>query len=729
MDIITRVPFTDKHLIDARLASTTSLFDHEVIPTDADVNQEEKSSLDDNGNMTKRSLPVLMKLVSTSLLGTTIYTNVYQDITSDKETNNETKITNDVSIPTLVGVARKLARVEGTQMDDKQYVAYEVLCCTFLLDLIKDANDPDSDLYSHLQEAISARINSSSNKELIEELKVRGGHDQLIMFLSGPAGAGKSTATKAAWQFCFEFCHAVGTLWSDASFLFTAYTGAAAMAVGGLTICKAAFILSKKKNLSEEDKQLWRQVRILIIDEISFMNDEQFNILDERLKEMKDRNKPFGGYSVVFAGDFRQLEPNGAKSNDLLFSKQSSQLWERVINVVLILKNEHRFKNDSMLGKMLTTMWKDDLPRKWRIWLNNNRLVGPNLQLPKTFPSNKEVSYAAPYNKDRNAISAGNFRNHILATHPPFLSNEQPPKHTIVIEANIKSTKNSRRRLDSVLRHMIITTCGDSNVMSGHKHVDPALCLYKGAYLICTIGNEHLSEKVPRGNGTLCRLVSMKIKSNATSETFRKWYGKKVRTVKAEDVAWIECEHVIKTDGMIRLEKELQHYHEQYVVSSNTKKKRKWKKQMKTIESQLLSMSATRRFKLQPKTNTVSVKVKPFCASKLKINFRCKMTQLPVNLNDATTGHKLQGSSKDVLIITSWPSGGLFKNWEYTVLSRVRTLDGLYLLKPISLEKSFKPSVELKNYLARATRKQDAFLKHREARMAEFYKQRSERQK
>ena len=221
----------------------------------------------------------------------------------------------------------------------------------------------------------------------------------------------------------------------------------------------------------------------------------------------------------------------------------------------------------------------------------------------------------------------------------------------------------------------------------------------------------------------------MKIKSNATSETFRKWYGKKVRIVKAEDVAWIECEHVIKTDGMIQLEKELQHYHEQYVVLSNTKKKQKWKKQMKTIESQLLSMSATRRFKLQPKTNTVSVKVKPFYASKLKINFRCKMTQLPVNLNNATTGHKLQGSSKDVLIITSWPNGGLFNNWEYTVLSRVRTLNGLYLLKPISLEKSFKPSVELKNYLARATRKQDAFLKHREARMAEFYKQRSERQK
>ncbi len=81
------------------------------------------------------------------------------------------------------------------------------------------------------------------------------------------------------------------------------------------------------------------------------------------------------------------------------------------------------------------------------------------------------------------------------------------------------------------------------------------------------------------------------------------------------------------------------------------------------------------------------------------------MTQLPVNLNDATTGHKLQGSSKDVLIITSWPKGGLFRNWEYTILSRVQKPDGIYLLKPIDLEKPFKPSQDLKNYLLRANRK------------------------
>ena len=85
------------------------------------------------------------------------------------------------------------------------------------------------------------------------------------------------------------------------------------------------------------------------------------------------------------------------------------------------------------------------------------------------------------------------------------------------------------------------------------------------------------------------------------------------------------------------------------------------------------------------------------------------MTQFPINLNDATTGHKLQGMSKDVLIITSWPKGGLyalFKNWEYVVLSRVRTIDGLYLFEPIDLEKSFKPSKEYQRFLALAKRRE-----------------------
>jgi hypothetical protein len=49
--------------------------------------------------------------------------------------------------------------------------------------------------------------------------------------------------------------------------------------------------------------------------------------------------------------------------------------------------------------------------------------------------------------------------------------------------------------------------------------------------------------------------------------------------------------------------------------------------------------------------------------------------------------------SKDVIVVTSWPTGGLsamFMNWEYVALSRVRTLSGLYLVEPNDIEKLFQ---------------------------------------
>ena len=77
---------------------------------------------------------------------------------------------------------------------------------------------------------------------IVHRLEARGGQSQFIMFLTGTAGSGKSTAVKVAQQFCYDFCLAVSVMWSDQTFLFTAYTGAAALLFGGVTISKAAFL-------------------------------------------------------------------------------------------------------------------------------------------------------------------------------------------------------------------------------------------------------------------------------------------------------------------------------------------------------------------------------------------------------------------------------------------------------------------------------------------------------
>jgi hypothetical protein len=100
------------------------------------------------------------------------------------------------------------------------------------------------------------------------------------------------------------------------------------------------------------------------------------------------------------------------------------------------------------------------------------------------------------------------------------------------------------------------------------------------------------------------------------------------------------------------------------------------------------------------------------------------MIQIQANINDATTEHKLQGMSKDVIVVSLWPTGGLatmFKNWEYVVLSRVRTLSGLYLVEPIDMDKLFKPASELKKKnIENARQKETDILEKRKRAIAQL---------
>jgi hypothetical protein len=61
------------------------------------------------------------------------------------------------------------------------------------------------------------------------------------------ARSGKNTAMRVAEQFWYEFCMAVGVMWGDRTFLFTAYTGSAGSSIGGVTISKAAYLILQRQ--------------------------------------------------------------------------------------------------------------------------------------------------------------------------------------------------------------------------------------------------------------------------------------------------------------------------------------------------------------------------------------------------------------------------------------------------------------------------------------------------
>jgi hypothetical protein len=51
-----------------------------------------------------------------------------------------------------------------------------------------------------------------------------------------------------------------------------------------------------------------------------------------------------------------------------------------------------------------------------------------------------------------------------------------PPEHTLIIEGHITSSisNTTGQRINRHLRHCIITTCGDANIVMGSKQIDPA---------------------------------------------------------------------------------------------------------------------------------------------------------------------------------------------------------------------------------------------------------------
>ncbi len=57
-------------------------------------------------------------------------------------------------IPSLQQIAQKVARLEKTQLDEKQYIAYEMIACTCLLGLVNDGSDKNTKLGSYLQQTM-----------------------------------------------------------------------------------------------------------------------------------------------------------------------------------------------------------------------------------------------------------------------------------------------------------------------------------------------------------------------------------------------------------------------------------------------------------------------------------------------------------------------------------------------------------------------------------------------
>ena len=72
------------------------------------------------------------------------------------------------------------------------------------------------------------------------------------------------------------------------------------------------------------------------------------------------------------------------------------------------------------------------------------------------------------------------------------------------------------------------------------------------------------------------------------------------------------------------------------------------------------------------------------------------MKCFPLNIANARTIHKLQGRSLESVVISSWKYND---NWVYVALSRVKTMNGMFLRLPLDHSQCRPMSLEVRRFM------------------------------
>ena len=228
------------------------------------------------------------------------------------------------------------------------------------------------------------------------------------LFITGPGGSGKSFLIKNIVN------HAET---NKKNIKICALTGCAAI----LLECKATtlhmfsgigFANKKNEEIIEElfttkryKLKNWRNLEILIIDEVSMMSLKIFLLLDTIAKKFYKKTSPFGGLQVIFTGDFYQLSPVSnifLEKEDAMFCFEH-ELWNQLFSKEnqIVLKTIFRQKDETLL-KILKYIRKGQITPSTIIALEKRMFNTTELDLIK---KDKILTILSPIKRDVEHIN------------------------------------------------------------------------------------------------------------------------------------------------------------------------------------------------------------------------------------------------------------------------------------------------------------------------------------
>lgn len=203
----------------------------------------------------------------------------------------------------------------------------------------------------------------SSEQEHVLQLAMRGAS----LFYTGSAGTGKSVLLRSIIK-------ALRQKYEKGKVAVTASTGLAACNIGGITLHSFAGVglgdgpvdvLMKRLKRNKKAFNRWCQIKVLIIDEVSMIDGNFLNKLDQIAKATRKNKRPFGGIQLIVSGDFYQLPPVSKsrprgdmadmETEEAIFAFES-EAWKNAVQCTIILKEVFRQRGDHVFIEMLNDM-------------------------------------------------------------------------------------------------------------------------------------------------------------------------------------------------------------------------------------------------------------------------------------------------------------------------------------------------------------------------------------
>lgn len=176
---------------------------------------------------------------------------------------------------------------------------------------------------------------------------------RMNVFYTGSAGTGKSVILK-------KLVSSLQSMYGKECIAITASTGLAAATIGGITLHKWANvgignrpvdILVKKITRQRDSLLLWKNTKVLIVDEISMIDGAFLNKLEFIARALRKSDKPFGGIQLVLTGDFFQLPPVQKKdATQISIFCFESEMWKRCIQKTILLNKVFRQQDNELIN-------------------------------------------------------------------------------------------------------------------------------------------------------------------------------------------------------------------------------------------------------------------------------------------------------------------------------------------------------------------------------------------